>query len=83
MGCMRALVCLILPPLAVLDRGCGTVIIVTALTILGYVPGVIAALVLNALDPAHPRPVPCVPVSPVTGGCPVRLTFFEGCGYLA
>ncbi|NLF78177.1 MAG: YqaE/Pmp3 family membrane protein [Chloroflexi bacterium] len=47
MGCMRALVCLILPPLAVLDRGCGTVIIVTALTILGYVPGVIAALVLN------------------------------------
>jgi len=47
MGCMRALVCLILPPLAVLDRGCGTVIIVTALTILGYVPGVIASLVLN------------------------------------
>jgi uncharacterized membrane protein YqaE (UPF0057 family) len=44
---MRALVCLILPPLAVLDRGCGTVIIVTALTIMGYVPGVIAALVLN------------------------------------
>ncbi|GAA2387795.1 MULTISPECIES: esterase/lipase family protein [Gordonia] len=27
-----------------------------------------AALVLNALDPAHPRPVPCVDVSPVTGG---------------
>ncbi|MGC4933991.1 esterase/lipase family protein [Gordonia sp. DT30] len=25
-----------------------------------------AALVLNALDPAHPRPVPCVPVSPVS-----------------
>jgi uncharacterized membrane protein YqaE (UPF0057 family) len=47
MGCMRALVCLILPPLAVLDRGCGTVIIVIALTIMGYVPGVIAALVLN------------------------------------
>lgn len=27
-----------------------------------------AALVLNALDPSHPRPVPCVPVHPVTGG---------------
>ena len=27
-----------------------------------------AALVLNALDPAHRVPVPCVPVSPVTGG---------------
>ncbi|NMO04641.1 alpha/beta fold hydrolase [Gordonia sp. TBRC 11910] len=27
-----------------------------------------AALVLNALDPAHPRAVPCVPVDPFTGG---------------
>jgi len=44
---MRALVCLLLPPLAVIDRGCGTVLIVTALTIAGWVPGVIAALVLN------------------------------------
>lgn len=47
MGCMRAIVCLLLPPLAVIDRGCGTVLIVTALTIAGWVPGVIAALVLN------------------------------------
>ena len=47
MGCFRALVCSILPPLAVLDRGCGTVLIVTALTIVGWVPGVIAALLLN------------------------------------
>jgi uncharacterized membrane protein YqaE (UPF0057 family) len=31
----------------VIDRGCGTVLIVTALTIAGWVPGVIAALVLN------------------------------------
>lgn len=27
-----------------------------------------AAMVLNALDPAHQRPVPCVPVAPFTGG---------------
>ncbi|MFT4043746.1 MAG: alpha/beta fold hydrolase [Gordonia sp. (in: high G+C Gram-positive bacteria)] len=27
-----------------------------------------AAYVLNALDPAHPRPVPCVDVRPFTGG---------------
>lgn len=47
MGCFRALLCLLLPPLAVLDRGCGAVIVVTALTILGWVPGVIAALLLN------------------------------------
>ncbi len=49
MGCLRAIVCLIMPPLAVLDRGCGTVLIVTVLTIMGWVPGVIAALLLNAV----------------------------------
>ncbi len=49
MGCLRALLCLILPPLAVLDRGCGTVLIVTVLTLAGWVPGVIAALLLNAI----------------------------------
>jgi triacylglycerol lipase len=27
-----------------------------------------SVLVLNALDPAHPRPVPCVPVLPFVGG---------------
>jgi uncharacterized membrane protein YqaE (UPF0057 family) len=47
MGCTRAILCLLLPPLAVLDRGCGTVLIVTALTIAGWIPGVIAALLLN------------------------------------
>ncbi len=47
MGCGRAILCIILPPLAVLDRGCGTVIIVLALTIAGWVPGAIAALLLN------------------------------------
>jgi triacylglycerol lipase len=29
---------------------------------------VAAALVLNALDPAHPRSVPCRPVLPFVGG---------------
>ena len=28
MGCGRALVCIIFPPLAVIDRGCGTILIV-------------------------------------------------------
>lgn len=49
MGCLRALVCLLLPPLAVIDRGCGTVLIVTVLTVAGWVPGVIAALLLNTI----------------------------------
>ena len=47
MGCMRALLCIVFPPLAVLDRGCGTVIIVLALTIAGWIPGAIAALLIN------------------------------------
>ncbi len=47
MGCFRAILCIIFPPLAVLDRGCGTVLIVLLLTIAGWVPGVIAALVIN------------------------------------
>ncbi|MBE0691282.1 MAG: YqaE/Pmp3 family membrane protein [Anaerolineae bacterium] len=47
MGCGRALLCIVFPPLAVLDRGCGTVIIVFALTLAGWIPGAIAALILN------------------------------------
>ena len=47
MGCGRALLCIIFPPLAVLDGGCGTVLIVTLLTVAGWVPGAIAALLIN------------------------------------
>ncbi len=47
MGCGRALLCILFPPLAVIDRGCGTVVIVLALTLAGWVPGAIAALFLN------------------------------------
>jgi uncharacterized membrane protein YqaE (UPF0057 family) len=47
MGCGRAILCIILPPLAVLDRGCGTVIIVALLTIPGWIPGALAALIIN------------------------------------
>ena len=47
MGCGRAIVCIIFPPLAVIDRGCGTILIVFALTLAGWIPGAIAALILN------------------------------------
>ncbi len=47
MGCGRALLCILFPPLAVLDRGCGTTIVVFALTLAGWIPGAIAALLLN------------------------------------
>ena len=48
MSCFRVLLCLIFPPLAVLDKGCGSILIVTILTAIGWVPGVIAAIVLSS-----------------------------------
>ena len=46
MSCLRVILASIVPPLAVLDRGCGSVLIVALLTLCGWVPGVIAALVI-------------------------------------
>ena len=50
MSCGRALLCLLLPPLAVIDKGCGPLLIVTVLTIAGWLPGVLAALIINYQD---------------------------------
>ncbi len=47
MGCLRVLLCIVFPPLAVVDKGCGSVVIVFILTCLGWIPGVIAALIIN------------------------------------
>lgn len=49
MGCLRAVLCVLFPPLSVLDRGCGVILVVTVLTIAGWIPGVIAALLINVL----------------------------------
>ena len=46
MSCTRAILCVLLPPLAVLDKGCGSILLVTLLTLAGWVPGVLAALVI-------------------------------------
>jgi uncharacterized membrane protein YqaE (UPF0057 family) len=46
MGIFRVILAIILPPLEVLDKGCGSIIIVSILTICGWIPGVIAALVI-------------------------------------
>ena len=51
MSCARVLLCLLLPPLAVLDFGCGPVVIVTILTLCGWVPGALAALVVCSQRP--------------------------------
>lgn len=42
----RAILCLLLPPVAVLDKGCGSILLVTVLWLLGWIPGVIAAVIL-------------------------------------
>ncbi len=46
MGIFRVILCIICPPLAVLDKGCGSVLITFILWICGWVPGTIAALVI-------------------------------------
>lgn len=46
MSLLRVLLAIFFPPLAVLDRGCGSVIIVFLLTLAGWIPGVIGALVI-------------------------------------
>lgn len=48
MGCGRAIVCILFPPLSVIDRGCGVLLVVTTLWVVGlHVGGVIAALIVN------------------------------------
>lgn len=50
MGLGRALLCMLLLPLAVLDKGCGSVLLVGLLTIAGWVPGILAALFICSRD---------------------------------
>ena len=46
MSLIRVLLAIFFPPLAVLDRGCGSVLIIFLLTLAGWIPGVIGALVI-------------------------------------
>ena len=46
MSLLRVLLAIVFPPLAVVDQGCGSVLIVLLLTCCGWIPGVIAALVI-------------------------------------
>jgi uncharacterized membrane protein YqaE (UPF0057 family) len=46
MSLFRVILSILFPPLAVFDRGCGSILIVLILTCIGWVPGVIAALVI-------------------------------------
>lgn len=46
MSVWRVILCIVFPPLAVLDKGCGSLLIIFLLTLCGWVPGVIGALVI-------------------------------------
>ena len=46
MSFWRVLLAILFPPLAVIDKGCGSVLIPFLLTLCGWVPGVIAALII-------------------------------------
>jgi uncharacterized membrane protein YqaE (UPF0057 family) len=44
MSLLRAIACIVFPPLGVLDKGCGAILLVTVLTLCGWIPGIIAAI---------------------------------------
>jgi uncharacterized membrane protein YqaE (UPF0057 family) len=46
MSFLRVILAIFFPPLAVIDMGCGSVLIVFLLTLCGWIPGVIGALVI-------------------------------------
>ena len=46
MSFWRVVLSILFPPLAVIDKGSGSVLIVLILTCLGWIPGVIAALII-------------------------------------
>ena len=46
MSFFRVLLSIICPPLAVIDKGCGSVFIVLILTIFAWIPGVLGALII-------------------------------------
>jgi len=46
MSFWRVLLAILFPPLSVIGKGCGSILIVFLLTLCGWVPGVIAALVI-------------------------------------
>ncbi|MEA1876474.1 MAG: YqaE/Pmp3 family membrane protein [Bacteroidota bacterium] len=46
MSILRVILAVVFPPLAVIGHGCGSILIVFLLTLAGWIPGVIAALII-------------------------------------
>jgi len=64
MSLFRVILSIIFPPLAILDKGCGSVLIVTLLTCAGWIPGVIGALVILNKDSQVAAGHPTYPTYP-------------------
>lgn len=47
---IRIILCIVFPPLAVFDKGLGAILLVLLLTLLGWLPGTIVALILCLAD---------------------------------
>jgi uncharacterized membrane protein YqaE (UPF0057 family) len=47
---IRYLLCLVFPPLAVFDKGCGTMLLVLLFTLFGWLPGTILAFLICLKD---------------------------------
>jgi uncharacterized membrane protein YqaE (UPF0057 family) len=50
MSLKRVLLCIICPPLAVSNKGCGMILLTTIGWVCGWVPGVLIALAVSASD---------------------------------
>jgi len=47
---IRIILCFIFPPLAVFDKGCGSMLLILLLTCLGWIPGSVVALLICLAD---------------------------------
>ena len=47
---IRIILCFIFPPLAVFDKGCGAMLLILLLTVLGWLPGTVVALIICLAD---------------------------------
>ena len=43
---VRYILCLVFPPLAVFDKGCGTMLLVLLFTLFGWLPGTVLAFLI-------------------------------------
>ena len=46
MSLLRVILAVIFPPLSVVDKGCGSFLIVLILMCMGFIPGIIGALII-------------------------------------